>query len=469
MPFAIATDEEKKQTAQQEAGGPSISGTSTAVNLPGQNAGQMAAPKGPAKSGQFQNIQKYLSANQPQAEQMAQKVAGGVEKEVGEAQQAGQQLAGGVQQVQAYNPQDVLGNLPGATEEQKKTYQATKQTGGYTGPSDISGLQGYNPFAQEKEQALTAVGQAGTEVGQRELLKKTFARPEYSKGMTALDQALLSQTPGGRAQIEALGQKYGKLGEFLGGQEQAAQQAIGAAQQQAQQNIAAFAPLEQQAQQAILSPIEQRAAEINEQQKAFERYQQDLSDLKLNQETLQALGLAPGQRIFDVNLANYIQGPMSQATTQNIATAQERQKYNDLMNFIGGNAAQLGTGEPTFRGGAIDTQKLAADIAAKQAEFDKFAKERQYAQNFIFQGKDSVSDLDRLMGITGAWKDTGRASANLQNYLNQGAGAFSSETLLRKPGQGNYNAAQAAAQARIMDQIQKDLEAYNYNRTVGGV
>jgi hypothetical protein len=392
MPFAIdQTDTEKQAQEQQQQAGQNISGTSSGMNLPGQTAGTMK-PGAPKKSGQFQNIQRYISANQPQGEQIGQSIAGKVESEVGQAKEAGTSLVGGVQQVQAYNPQDVLSNLGGATEEQRKQYQATRQTGGYTGPSDVSGLQTYQPFAKEAEQAKTAVQQAGTEVGQRELLKDVFKRPTYSKGMTALDQALLSQSVGGREAIQNIGQKYGDIASYLTGQEQQAQQAIGTAQQQAQQNIQAFAPAEQAAQQAILSPIEQRAAEENVRQQAFNRMAQDVSDFTLNPETMAALGLSAGQKVFDLNLGQYINQPLSPATAQNIATTEERQRYNDLLNFLGTNAGQLGMGQPSFKGGNINLEQLKSDISGKQAEYDKvFAKPAN--QTFVIPKVASRGDF----------------------------------------------------------------------------
>lgn len=374
MPFAIdQTDTEKQAQEQQQQAGQNISGTSSGINLPGQTAGTMK-PGAPKKSGQFQNIQRYISANQPQGEQIGQSIAGKVESEVGQAKEAGTALTGGVQQVQAYNPQDVLYNLGGASEEQRKQYQATRQTGGYTGPSDVTGLQTYQPFAKEAEQAKTAVQQAGTEIGQRELLKDVFKRPTYSKGMTALDQALLSQSVGGREAIQNIGQKYGDIASFLTGQEQQAAQAIKGAQAQAAQNIQAFAPAEQAAQQAILSPIEQRAAEENVRQQVFGRYAQDLADQTLNPETMAALGLTSGQKLFDINLGQYVNQPMGEATVQNIATQQERQKYNDLMNFLGTNAGQLGMGQPTFTGGSVNVEQLQKDLGAKTTEVNQQLK-----------------------------------------------------------------------------------------------
>lgn len=371
MPFAIS--EEEKQKGQEAGGQTNISGTSTAINVPGQSAGagaQTRSAQGPKTSGQFQNIQKYLQASQQQGTEMGQKIAGEVGREVGEATQAGQAIASEVKAPTAYNPSDVLSKLPTATEEEKKTYKTMKATGGYTGPSDITGLGSYGTYQKEKGQAEAALGQAGTEVGQQELLKKTYARPDYGRGMNALDQALLMQSQGGRAAIEGAAQQYQPIVQALGGYGEQAGQAITGAQTQAAQNIAGFAPAEQAAQAAIMTPIEQRAAQARAEAAKVKGYYEDVSDLNLSPETMAALGLTAGQRTFGVNLGQFINQPLSPATAQNIATAQERQQYNDLLNFLGTNAGQLGMGEPTYQAGTVDKTGLSSQLQAKQQEFD---------------------------------------------------------------------------------------------------
>lgn len=383
MPFAL-TDEEKNPTQGQQTAAPNISGPSgTAVNVPGQTAAAGPKVSGPRKSGQYQNIQKYLAANAPQGEAIGQKVSGVVEKEVGEAQQAGQTLGGQVQKVEAYDPTKVLGNLPQATEEEKKTYQSTKQTGGYTGPSDVTGLGGYGAFQTEKGQAETTLGQAGTETGQRELVKTAYARPTYSTGQQTLDVSLLGQSAGGKQAIQDITQKYQPLVQALGGVTEQAQTGIESARQQAAQNVAAFSPAEQQAQASILSPIEQRVKSEEEKAGRYDQYLADLEDLNLNTQTLQALGLTPGQQIWTPNLGQFVQAPTEAASVQNLATADERQKYNDLMNFLNQNNQAIGLGEPTYQGISFNKEQFEQEQKQRETEFYKLASEEGFGKDFF--------------------------------------------------------------------------------------
>ena len=482
MPFAITSDEQKKQAEQQAQGGANISGASTTfgVNIPGQTAGAKATT--PKSSGQYQNIQKYLAANEPQAAEMGQKVAGTVESKIGQAQTAGQALQGEVKAPGTYDPTKVLGNLPGSTEAQKAEYKEQKATGGYTGPTDITGTVAYNPFQKAKTTAQEALGATTTDVGQQQLLGETFARPQYTGGAKALDQSLLARSQGGRSAIESLGQKYSGLTDLLGGYETGAGQAITQAQAQAQANKAAFAPAEQAAQQAIISPIEARAAEANKRAADIAAMQQDVSDLKLSPETLSALGLTSGQRIFDVNLGNYINPALSEANVGNIASAQERQQYNDLLNFLGTNAGQLGLGEPTFQQGTIDQARLAKDIAGRQTalgqQLKQFGGTGNYQQDYanaIAAENQSLSDIQGLnklltMGQSGHVDE--RLLAEMQQKfpmlaIENGPGSISYIDALKdsiRRAQNTY--AQATGRTNQINQIG---QLYGYNRQVGGL
>lgn len=464
MPFVMMNDEELKKQQEQQPGGQNISGSSTSFNVPGQTPSK---PGEAQRSGQYQNIQKYLEANQPQGEAMGQKVAQEVEGKIAGAQQLGQQMKSEVKAPTAYDPSKVLSNLGSASDEEKASYKTMKQTGGYTGPSDLTGTQAYQTYQKQKEQATQALGQTGSDIGQQELLKQTYQRPDYTQGATALDQTIMRQSTGGKAAIEGIGSKYKDLLSTLGGYEAGTQEAIKGAQQQAQQNISSFAPAETTARQNILTPLEQRAAQANIEGAKYGEYLKDVEDLTLNEETLKALGLGTGTRVWDLNLGNYINQPIAQATAESIATQEERQKYNDLMNFLGTNTGEIGLNAPTYQQGAIDIQKLNQDIAAKNAEFEKFAKNRMYNESFGFSGQDSVSDFDRLMGNYGNWSGSGSTTTSLQDYLNQGSSAFKSGSSGRVG--GDYNKALSDAQKKILSQIEKDLESYNYNNIIKGV
>lgn len=396
MPFALSPEDELKK--QQEAQGTNISGSSTAFNVPGQSAGASSAKGGPKSSGQFQNIQKYLQANQGQAQQMGEKIGQGIESKVQEAQSAGESLKSSVKAPTSYDPNKVLGNLSGASEQDKTEYNQMKQTGGYTGPKSVYESESYQPYQQKKSAAETALKSAGTEEGQMDLLRSTYQRPSYTRGAQSLDQAIFQQSPEGKTAISGLQAKYQPLLESIGAIEGDVGSSISQAKQAAEANKALFAPAEQATQKSILDPIEQRVAYEREQAGKFGDYQADLSDLELSNETMNALGLDAGTRTYGLNLASYLTPATTQASVQNVATAGERQKYNDLMNFLGINDQRLGQGEQTYQGISSAKERLLSDIAGKRSELENAARSTALTGDFGSRS-DYGSALERDLGL----------------------------------------------------------------------
>jgi len=400
MPFLL-----NKEDENNAGSGGNISGVSTSfgTNTPGQTASQSNSP---ARSGQYQNIQKYLDANKSQATQMGQDVSQKVSGQVDQAQKAVGDLGASVQKVSAFDPSKTLSNISGATQQEKDVYKSTKNTGGYSGPQDVSGLTDYGAAYTKANQAKELVGKAGSEFGQQELLKQTYARPNYTKGANRLDQALLGASDAGKQQIQSLSDKYkGLEGQFKSGFESAGTN-IANAQKQAALNKMSFNPAETSARQNIINPLEEKAKQANLSGSKFGEYSSDVSDLNLSPETLAALGLKSGQRTYGTNLSNYISGPASQATAGTIANQDERARYNDLMNFIGGNTGDIPMTGAQYQQGSVNTDKLKADIASKEAAFKEWAK----AQN--------VSTSANAGGAAGGTTYEARTNANLLDYLN---------------------------------------------------
>ncbi len=368
MPFRLEDEQAGQPTTN-------ISGVSAGIDL---NVPSGKGKASPQRSGQYQNIQQYLSANQPQGAQMAGKVAGVVEQSATEAEKAGKALTEQAPKIGEFKPEEVLGQVtsgqaPSMTREQ---YSTQKTTGGYTGPQDITGLTGYGEAQTKGQQAQTNVQAATTEQGQKNLLQQAYGRAGYGglSGQNILDQALFSQSQGGREAISALGQKYSNLANVLGGYQTQAGDILKASQEQAAKNIAAFAPAEAAAKTGILSPIQQRAAEANL-QKEYQAAAEDLQDLTLNPETMAMLGLTQGQRVYGANLGSFIGAPTAQATVQNIATEQERQRYNDLMNYLGGNAQDLTLGQPTYKPVEVRQSELQKELESRGTEFSTREKD----------------------------------------------------------------------------------------------
>lgn len=462
MPFAPRkqTDEE----LQQQTSSPNISGQSTSfsANVPGGNAG-MAKPKAKS-SGQYQNLQKYISANQEQAGQMAGKVASDVEGQVGQAQQAVGGITNQVQKTQAYDPNAAISRAGQLSNEEKQAYNAQKQTGGYTGAQDVYGLSGYQDAAKKATEAATTASLAGTEQGQKELLKKSYARPTYSGGASTLDQALIQYNQPAKQQISSLADKYKDLSSQFSGQFGQAQSAIEQSQAQAKANQAAIAQAEQKARGDLLGGIQSRATQMaQEAPQAQERFRGDISDDALTAETMGLLGLQAGQNLYGINLADYVNYNQTPINANAVATQQERQKYQDLMNLFGTPGTELSAQGPGIDVSPVQVNKaqLASDLAARQKEYENFRNQSagqyyDFLNNVYKKGLTTLGGQDVGIPTSGAYWDQINNMSLAQ--LEQGG----------VPDSGNYGSVfQNYAQASVPEYIKYLQDKYQANRKVG--
>lgn len=384
MPFAPRkqTDEE----LQQQTSSPNISGQSTSfnVNVPGGSGGMAGKPKAKS-SGQYQNLQKYISANQEQAGQMASKVASDVESQVGGAKQAVGGIASQVQKTQAYDPNAAISRAGQLSGEEKQAYTAQKQTGGYTGAQDVYGLSGYQEAAKKATEAATTASLAGSEQGQKELLKKSFARPTYTGGASALDQALIQYNQPAKQQISSLADKYKDLSSQFQGQFNEAQTGIQQSLDQAKANKAAIAAAEAKAKADLLGGVSARASQMAAAApKAQEAFKADIADDALTAETMAALGLSAGQNLYDINLGNYVNYNQTPINANAVATSEERKRYQDLMNLFGTTGTDLSAEGPGVDVSPVQVnrEQLMADIESRKLEATKAAAQPVDTANF---------------------------------------------------------------------------------------
>lgn len=184
----------------------------------------------PASSGMFTNIQKYVQKNKPQAQKMAGAVTENVgsqaseiadqakqkQDQMNQSLQANQQsmetqkkeAEGMIQNImqpqaqqpmqqpavngieQAQQPETPVQAQQPSMEEQQARYQELMQ-----GPQGLTDVGNLNLAEQsQKARALQQMaGQAGTEMGRRNLLQDTFKKQgEYTQGMGGLDQLITS-------------------------------------------------------------------------------------------------------------------------------------------------------------------------------------------------------------------------------------------------------------------------------------
>lgn len=371
MPFALKPQEENKNN-QQAGGPPSVSGVSTSFStgLPGQEATKKGGPK---SSGQYTNIQSYLEANKPQAEQMGQGLAQKAEQKGQEAQQKIQSFAGQAPKMEAYDPTKALQGAQGLSEAQKQQYKEFKQTGGYKGPGSAQEIQGFEETQKAAQEAGGLASNLGSEAGQTAALRQAYARPTYSAGQSRLDQALLQGAEGSKQAMQQAYQKYGKLADMFGQTYQDVQSGIDTAKQQALANKEALLKQEQETFSGLLNPIQQRAqAAMAARPKEYQDIMSDVADTTLSEKTLGQLGLAEGTKLYDLNLADYIKANEGQLGLEQAATAEERSKYQALRDLVGDQSRmELGAeGAQDLSPVMFAKDQLMKDIAGKQKEYE---------------------------------------------------------------------------------------------------
>lgn len=195
-------DQDQDQTGQNQQLTGGMSG-----GAPQQAAQQSAAPTQPKGSGRFTNIYKYIGANRPQSQRLAETVVGGVQKQAGGIKSGLQQEQQAFQQSLQPEKQRLAGGSEFIGSTISQAPQAVQDIGKFRAFQQFRTEQG--PFqsmqapqfarsqqeAQSLEQAANAAARSG---GKTELLSRTIKSPTYTTGQRSLDQLLLEGTRGAR-------------------------------------------------------------------------------------------------------------------------------------------------------------------------------------------------------------------------------------------------------------------------------
>jgi len=414
--------------ANQASAGGSATMESTQAGQQGQPT---TSKKGPASSGMFTNIQKYVQKNIPQAKKMAGAVTQDFSKQAGEIRSAAeskqkeqaellklneQKMAeekkwatGQVGQVMGTTPApEPTTPSPGAeatppmmynpSQEDADRFSAVAQDNleglGLADVSDLNLAQQQNRMAALGQLA----GRAKTEQGRRDLLGQTFQkRGDYSRGMSGLDQLITSGDKAAReslirgTQREAagLGADLRGIAATQGGLLKDQDKAIGGFGK----SISDLLYGEQGAVTGLESDIESKygvvddpnTPDIDESTGMIGEYSsmskaiQDASaaggDYKFNKDQLEKLGLTAGQNIYDLDLAGYIssKGPtMAQAMTPDQAA-----KLAALTKLSGADAHKYGvTAEQAaaeYDPASIISPEFQANLASAEERYGKEA------------------------------------------------------------------------------------------------
>lgn len=405
MPFVPMTKQQQELQPNQGVNISGGQGANFADVVPGQE-------KKEKSSGQYANLQQYVSANQPQAQQMGAKVAQGVEQAGQEAQQKVEQFGQQKPTVAAFDPNQYIQNAPQLSQEQKQTYQQTKSTGGYSGPQSIEQAQGYTEAQKASQSASDKAKMAATEVGQQELLRQSYSRPSYTQGETKLDQVLLGGNQQSKQNLANLSQKYSGLSDLFGTKAQEVGQGINESVQQALRNRENIVTAEGQAWNDLVNPIQQRADQYNAQRpQMYQNLYNDLLDDALLEETLSKLGLQEGQSLYDLNLGDYISPNETVMGLNDLANQDERTKYKALADlFQDQSRTQLSDTGSIQKDVNFEKEKFMSDVGKRQQSYGEVLNQ----PSAVAQGKtiaEAKEMIPQIQSYIDSYKAIGSGAA----------------------------------------------------------
>ena len=246
---------EENQQAPTGATTPSPTGTPPPQGGGSAGAGQTGGGATGASTGsptQFgssaSKLGDYLTANAPQIQGQADKVAGGLNTQYqglqNEVAQGGQQFGQQVQGGYAAPNQDIVNQATSnptqfaSDPNNVKGFQA-QYNDAYTGPSSYEGSTPYTNIQGEVSKAVQGAGQLGTQAGLQSYLAGTQGGNQTQASNT-LDTLLLQGNPGAQQTVQNAAGQFGGLNNQLSQSVTAQDQGVQAAQQAAQ-NAAQYA------------------------------------------------------------------------------------------------------------------------------------------------------------------------------------------------------------------------------------
>lgn len=213
----VANDQDNEDENKPSSQGPVAPVGGGAVHLApssgvGQGGGQSSGAAASPAGGQFATLDKYITANQGQADPLADKITGGIQNTYNTLDQGSQGvlqgLMGQVTNAPGYTKSD---NDLIAQESADPTSFANdagnvasfqKQlTDSYGGPNSAEGTSDYQTQQSKINDAISqGNAQTTTAAGRQQLVAQNSATP--TAGVTALNSAILSQSPDALGKVQ---------------------------------------------------------------------------------------------------------------------------------------------------------------------------------------------------------------------------------------------------------------------------
>lgn len=226
-------DPNKEEQAQQQGGGAAPapggvigggqSGTIAGNAAPAAPGGASPASGAPTRSGNWTNLQQYVTANQGAGQKLAEKATAATTAAGTAAQQAT-----GALKTQAtddiskgtYRDKSLVGDIYSNTAAVGPDRYAASQNAAYKGPNAASEVKGYADTQAKVTAAGTVADQlAGSHTDRASALGRAdvAGRPSYTLGERNLDSFLLGADKAGRAAVDQAKAQYG-TGSMLQGE-----------------------------------------------------------------------------------------------------------------------------------------------------------------------------------------------------------------------------------------------------------
>lgn len=507
--MAVIFKEDEENEQKQGPGSSGAMQTSSAPMAGGAGQGTSVARQQQG-SGQAPNIQKYIQANQGAGSQLAeglkeqaQKQAQSLQRGVDTSRTAFQQKAGelegklgeqGEQLVKSSfkDPQAILQNQS-QLEEFKRL-----QSGGY---QDQIGQtqQNLTPFQQQQQQLAQAGQMAGTEGGRFQLLQQTFGKPTYSQGQQRLDQLLLQGAPNATRTLQydigelakQAGQQINQLGEEQKAKLEALQNLSSTRSQQIQDMLqfgetqdVLESDLSGRGLRDIQNDLEARMRQVQEtapQQVAGLR--ERLASNKLTQKDLDTLGLSAGTRLYNTDLAQFINQSDVSPTIAGIANQDEFARFQALRQLAGDTEADIFGGAQQvggYRPYEFDSARLEDTLKQKETDFQNLlSSTRQSLTTPFYTGPggeaiefglnrgyaNSDPQYEPLRRLYRSIRDVRAANQPSYEQMRELTSAYEAmptwgrQTLVG-PG-GDYN--------RVIQELMRQMPGYEYERVLNPV
>jgi hypothetical protein len=419
-----------------------ISGASPTTDSSGALSQQKGDNKGLVTGSGYQNLDKYLTTNQPQA--FGQQVLGKVGSEVGAVQQNIGKIEGAKSQIAEQNktPEQAqlnaaIANPTGANAETWQAWQNQK----YQGPQSTADVGAYNQLGSATQKAQTSAKLLGNEAGRFTLLDSYFGRPNYNFGEKSLDNLMLQNAGVGRQaqglqnQVTALkteGQEVGKglQNTITGTQGQVAASraatrgAIGIGENGEVLTGDKAGAIGQQ-----WSAVDQALASQNAARQAENAsISSGLSNGILSPEQMAKFGLTAGEQTYNINPGSYFTAGAD--LTKNQVMTPEQQARIRALSSMAGITDTYATGDLSAKSDpySFNTAQFKNDVGGAKSAYERESDAlfKQVADQDVRDdgGDPNVADdpyqyANYLRGVVGGNDYNGFASSdvNTQNAL----------------------------------------------------